>query len=583
MNADKKYIRLSCRIAAALAVVACAFSLVVALLMVLSLTAVRESSPLNMTVIDQLRASLKENPADETIKTKIRDLDLISRRMYFSGVTSLRTGSFVLLGGIVVALISLKCLAVLRKKRPDPREYSVGPGALEAAVTARWVIAGITVALLTCAGVVGVLERRGSVGAPGSGAPVGLKEDIVAVVAPAGPALPPTEFLTNWPAFRGPTGCGTAPYTNLPVAWDVKSGKGIVWKVTIPLPGMSSPIVWGNRVFVTGATEVKRELYCYETAKGVLLWKTDFDVQAGGSTNIPKIFQDTGYAAPTSLTDGRLVYSIFANGDVAAVDLCANKMWITSLGLPDNKYGYSCSPLLHDGKLLVQFDHGAEGGKTSQLIALDTVTGKKLWGIPRPVTESWPSPLLIDTGKGLQLVTMANEFIISHDPANGREIWRVKCGGSDVAPSPIYAGGLVIATVTSESIYAIRPDGQGDVTATHVAWKSEDGVSDVASPVSNGDVVFFAHSGGTVTCLDVQTGKIVWDKSLEAEFYASPVIAGGNVYLVARNGDVFIFKAGRKYEDSGKASLGEPSDCSPALVSGRIFMRGATNLFCIGN
>ena len=346
---------------------------------------------------------------------------------------------------------------------------------------------------------------------------------------------------------------------------------------------MSSPVVWGNRVFVTGATETKREVYCYNTADGTLLWSVGVDAAPGNTNKVPKVNQDTGYAAPTCVTDGKVVYSVFANGDVSAFDFCAQKMWLVDLGLPGNKYGFSTCPVLHNGRLLIQFDYGGEDGKTSQLIALDAATGKKAWSVVRPVTESWPSPILINTGKGFQLVTMANEFVVSYDADSGKELWRVKCGGSDVAPSPIFAGGLVIATETSDLIYAIKPDGSGDVTKTHVVWKSEDGVSDVASPVSNGELAFFAHSGGTITCLDVKTGKIVWDKSFDGEFYASPGLAGNRVYQVARNGNVFIFKSSLQYEEIGKASLGEPSDCSPAFLDGRIFMRGATNLFCIGN
>jgi outer membrane protein assembly factor BamB len=217
------------------------------------------------------------------------------------------------------------------------------------------------------------------------------------------------------------------------------------------------------------------------------------------------------------------------------------------------------------------------------MIALDAATGKKAWNITRPVADSWPSPIVVQTAKGVQLVSSANEWIIAYDPVAGKELWKVKCAGSEVVPSPIYAGGFVLASIAAEQIYAIRPDGQGDVTKSHVAWRSEDGVADVSSPVSNGELAFFAHSGGTVTCIDIASGKIVWDKSLDGEFYASPGLVGDRLYLTTRSGEVFIIRAGRKFEEIGKTSLGEPSDCCPAFVDGRIIMRGATNLFCIGN
>jgi len=583
VSVDEKSMKLYYRIAYAIAVLSFAFSVIVGIRMVSSLATARTASPLNMPEIEQLRAALKDSPADESLRNKIRDLDVVSRRLYFSGVTSLRTGTFLLLGGLVFMVVSLKIVSEFRKEMPDPREYSISQDILQSTSTARWVIAGMGVILLTGVGVIGLMERQGT-GTRNIPKISGIqKEKIIVSIQPATPEPSAGEFVANWPAFRGPSRCGTASYTNLPVSWDAKSGKGILWKVAVPLPGMSSPVVWGNRVFVTGATEKQREIYCYETGKGTLLWKMGVDAAPGNTNRVPKVSKDTGFAAPTCVVDGKIVYAIFANGDVAAVDFCSQKMWTVDLGLPANRYGYSSSPVIHGGNVLVQYDGVGDGGNASRLIALDAVTGKKAWSVARPVSESWPSPILIDTGKGLQLVTMANEFIIAHNPATGEEIWRVKCRGSDVAPSPIYAGGLVLATVTYDLILAIRPDGRGDVTKTHVVWKSEDGVSDVASPVSNGELAFFVHSGGTVTCLDVKTGKIVWDKSLEAEFYSSPALSGDRVYLVARNGRVFIFKAGRKYEEIGTANLGELSDCSPAFVDGRIFVRGITNLFCIGN
>jgi outer membrane protein assembly factor BamB len=274
---------------------------------------------------------------------------------------------------------------------------------------------------------------------------------------------------------------------------------------------------------------------------------------------------------------------MFANGDVAAMDLCGKILWAVELGVPDNRYGYAASPVLFGSLIVIQFDGAGENGKPSEIMALDSLTGKRVWSTKRPVQESWPTPIIADTGKGKQILTMANDWIIGYEPASGKELWRVKGGGSDVAPSPIFAGGLVIASLANDLIMAVRPDGNGDVTKTHLAWKSEDGVSDVASPVGNTEMVLFAHSGGTLTCLDVKTGKIIWDKSLEAEFYASPTLAGDRVYLVGRGGDVFVTKFGRRYEELGKSSLGEPSDCSPAIVDGRLIARGMTNLFCIVN
>ncbi|MDD4872226.1 MAG: PQQ-binding-like beta-propeller repeat protein [Kiritimatiellae bacterium] len=596
MIVDEKSVKLSYRITYAMAVVSCVFSLLVGMLMVSSLMAVRTSSPLDMPEIDQLRAVLKENPTDEILRNKIRDLDLVSRRFYFTGLTSLRTGSFLLLGGVIIMLVSLKTMASLRRRLPNPREYPASPDMLQSAATARWVIAGMWVALITGAVVIGIMERSGlEAVVPSNGVPIKTAQPVTMPVSgqmvstTVSPAQPVTaspdaaEVLKNWPGFRGPLGNGVSAFTNMPVSWDVKSGRGIIWKVKVPLSGMSSPVVWGNRVFLTGASETKREVYCYDIANGTLLWTARVDAAPGNTNKVPQVSKDAGYAAPTPVTDGVNVYAIFANGDITAIDFCSKKIWDVDMGLCNNTYGYSASLAIHKGKIIVQYDSVDADGKVSEMIALDAATGKKAWSITRPVADSWPSPIVAQTGKGAQLISMANEWIIAYDPVAGKELWKVKCAGSEVTPSPIYAGGLVIASIAAEQVYAIRPDGQGDVTKSHVVWRSEDGVADVSSPVSNGELVFFAHSGGTLTCIEVASGKIIWDKSLDGEFYASPGLAGDRLYLVTRNGEVFIVRAGRKYEEIGKTSLGEPSDCSPAFVDGRIIMRGATNLFCIGN
>ncbi|MEI6809761.1 MAG: PQQ-binding-like beta-propeller repeat protein [bacterium] len=557
--------RLYYRIAYVLAIVSVSFSVVVAILMVSSLLTVRTSSPLNLTELDQLRASLRENPTDDAVKAKIRDLDLVARRFYFAGLTSLRTGSYLLLAGVALALACLKTMVVIKRRLPDARHYPPSAEELESSAMARFVIAGTAVAIITGAIVVGLPEKP-------------VRGTVVSSVT----RLNQADAVTNWPGFRGSEGSGVSICSNLPVSWDIKTGSNILWRANVPLPGMSSPVVWGNRVFVTGASDKKREVYCYDLATGIRLWAGGVESATDSVKRPMKVNGDTGFAASTPVVDGAIIYSIFANGDVAAIDFCAQPIWITDLGIPENKYGYSASLAQYGDRILVQFDADVGKSKKSQLIALDAGTGRKAWSVDRPVPDSWPTPVVVDTESGPQLLTVAQEWIIAYNPGTGKEIWRVKCGGSDVAPTPIYAGGLVIAAVSHDKVYAIRPNGRGDVSATHVAWRSEDGVSDVASPVSDGELIFLANSSGTITCLDVKNGKVIWDKSSPWEFYASPGLAGGRLYLVARNGEVIVLKAGRKYEEIGKARLGEPSDCSPAFVNGRILMRGATNLFCIG-
>lgn len=559
------------RLACALAAVACAFSLVVGILLVSNIMAVNMASPLNLPELDHLRETLKASPADEAVRERIRDLDQAARHLYFAGLESRRIGVGLLLAGVAVSLLSLKVVATLRRRPPDPRGYSAVPDPLQEQSVIRWavtVMGGVVlVAALISAkvstplgGTSGALPRSGQAPSLSGAAP-----DVI------------------WPAFRGASGSGVATCSNPPTAWDVTTGTGILWKAEVPLPGLSSPVVAGNKVYLTGATEEKREVYCYDLTGGTRLWQAQVARKDGQAQQVPEIFKDTGYAAPTPVTDGFRVCAAFANGEVIALDHCSRVLWTVDLGLPANRYGHSSSLAWCQDRVLIQFDQDPEKGKPSRLMALDAATGRLVWSAPRGVTDSWPSPVVVQTAAGMQVITVANDWIIAYDPGSGRERWKVKCAGTDVAPSPIVAGGLVLAAVTGDRIYAIRPDGTGDVTATHVAWTSEEGVSDVPSPVSNGELAFFVHSGGRVVCLEVKTGKMVWEQSLEGEFYGSPALAGDKLYLVARNGTVFILRAGRRFEEIGRAVLGEPSDGSPVFAGDRLLIRGIKTLFCIGN
>lgn len=563
------------RMACAMAVVSCAFSLLVGILLISNTMAIRMASPLDLPELEHLRTSLKASPADEAVRNKIRDLDQVVRHLYFTGLASRRTGTFLLLAGLAVSLTSLKAVAILRRRQPDPREYPVATDPLKAESAARW-------AVVAAGGVIVAIAMIIAKGVPSVGG--ALRAATAPIKAPgqsvAAHSAPPTG---GWSSFRGASGSGVAASTNFPVSWDGASGTGILWKVEIPLPGMSFPVVWGNKVYLTGASTEKREVYCYDIATGTRLWQVESKGMASPPKKPPEIFQDTGYAAPTSVTDDRVVCSIFANGDVIAIDPCAKPLWTLDLGLPFNRYGHASSLAAYQDTIMIQYDQDAEKGIPSRLIALNAITGKQVWSTPRKVSDSWSSPIVVKTEKGSQVITMANDAIIAYDAASGRQLWTVKCNGSDVGPSPIYAGGLVMASVTGDRLYAIRPDGAGDVTATHVAWTSEDGVTDVPSPVSNGELVFFVHSGGLITCLETKTGKKVWDHNLDGEFYGSPGLAGDKLYLVARNGTVFILRAGRQFEEIGKAALGEPSDGSPVFSGDRILIRGIKTLYCIGN
>jgi len=381
----------------------------------------------------------------------------------------------------------------------------------------------------------------------------------------------------QWPAFRGPGTLAAVEDKNTAVTWNTKTGEGIRWKAEVPLGGSSSPILWGERVFLTGAVEGQAAVFCFDAKSGKLLWRRD--VRLTGKVQF--MSKDTGYAAPTPATDGKRVFAVFATGDAAAFGLDGTPAWTMSLGVPDIPYGYASSPALFKELLLIQYDQESKEGGKAVLVALDTQSGQAVWRAKRSFGPSWSSPLVIGTRGGPQIVATACNGVAAYNPADGSEIWAVLYESRDLAPSAGLAKGRVIVPIAGGGTLAVSPDGRGDVTKTHVAWLNEDACSEVPCPVGYGDWVFLV-SYGKLMCLRAGDGKEVGSRDLDAQFWASPVVAGGKLYLVSREGKATILKAGPACEVVGEATLGEPVCATPAVAGGCLFVRTAKTLYCIG-
>lgn len=407
--------------------------------------------------------------------------------------------------------------------------------------------------------------------------------------APAGTPAPVTlvtpnpnsPYKENWPGLRGSVNLGQAGPGDWPTTWSLKTKLNVAWSTEVTTTGKSSPIVWGDRIFLTGGTKDEHNLYCFDRATGKPLWSTPFKSSAA-ATKL-EVMEDTGVAASTPVTDGKLVYTIFATGLLAAVDFTGKPIWTRDLGLPDSQYGFASSLLLHDNTLILQFDQGSDAAdKKSRLIGFDPATGNPRWSTARPVPGSWASPSIIKTPARFELITCANPWVIAYDPAGGQELWRVTGLAGDVAPSPAFDGQRVFVANAGAVGLAIRPGGSGDVTATHIAWKVEDGMPDISSPVSDGKRVLYAGSSGTLTCMDAATGKKLWEKTLETMFSASPVVAGKYVYLCGQDGVTRVLELADTFQLEASGDVGEPIHVTPAFADGRIYIRAARHLFCIG-
>lgn len=563
------------------AVVSAVFTMAVGGLLVLNHGRVPSADPLRSELLLAARERLHAAPKDEALKREIRRLDQEVREQFFRHLDRNRWGAWLLLAGGVLLVVSAGKVVSDRRAPPHPVPMVENEGneARDGAWASRGAVAAVGAALVVA---LVWLARTGSTLVPESEAAL---EKLVAgpgaaIVSESPPAM--EEVLRNWPRFRGPRGDGVAFSTNLPVAWDGVSGEGILWKTAVSAAGFNSPVVWGERIFLSGGDASVREVLCFDAVGGALLWRFPLPPPPGGLTPKPEIPEETGFAASTVATDGRRVYAIFGTGELAAVDVGGRLVWSKHLGLPDNPYGHASSLLVWEGKLIVQFDQAdAEAGK-SRLYAFAAATGQVVWEQKRDVGGSWATPLVVEALGRPQLVTASDPWLIAYDPGPGQELWRAKCLGADVAPSPILAGGLVIAISPGKHAVALRPDGQGDVTQTHLAWRHKGLVPDITSPVATEELVYLLTTEGTMVCLEAKSGGEVWEQELEMEFNASPVLAGNRLYLVSTDGTTVIVAAERAFREVGRAVLGEAVFATPAFLGDRIYVRGKTNLYAIG-
>jgi len=515
-----------------------------------------QANPLKHPDLQSLRDKLAAEPGSKEIIKAIRQKDLALRREFFRTGKMIEIGAWLLLVGAGLFIGSAVLAVSARKTPPVPSAPATeGSPDIRMGVFGRLAVAVVSVALVATAFAVPILTREKSGRSQARGV---------------------------WPRFRGPGGSGISQYTNVPLEFDVPKGRNIAWKTVVPLSGMSSPAVWDDRVFLTGANKMIREVFCFDALSGKITWRKS--ITAGpNSTKIPEnVMEETSYAAPTPVIDvenGR-VYVMFANGDVACLNMFGKQIWARNLGTPDNMYGHAASPLLWKDRLVVQIDQGDEDDDTSVLIALDAKTGKDIWRTVRPVGSSWPTPIVAPVPKGDQIIACANPWVIAYNPVDGKELWRVDCLEGDGGPSPIFVNGLVLAANVGSKIAAIKPDGKGDVTKTHVAWEFDEDIPDTCSPLSDGKLLWMV-SETMVTCLDVKTGKRMWNKDYDTSFYSSPALVGDRVYLISRKGKVFVISSGKKFEELARGDLGEECDTCPAFAEGRIYIRAKTHLICI--
>jgi outer membrane protein assembly factor BamB len=394
-------------------------------------------------------------------------------------------------------------------------------------------------------------------------------------------ALTPRLTAENWPAWRGPRGDGTSLETSAPREWSAT--RNIAWKTAVPGAGHSSPIVWDDRVFTASALPEKKErvLLCFDRRTGQILWQ-----QTVLTADLENKSGENSFASCTPATDGERVYVAFLDVKqvvVAAFDFSGKQVWLVRPGDFQNDHGFSSSPVLYEDKVILS----AQGKQGNFLVALSRVDGHTLWknALDNP-SNSFGQPLARLLAGRPQIILYGDKAVTSFNPQDGARLWFVDSPFTDFVITPVFSeqAGLLLSTSSwpKKELQAIKPDGQGDVTQTKIVWRSAPGAPYVPSPIAV-DRFFLTvgEAGNEIYCFEAATGQILWHEPF-GHCHASPVSVGGLIYFLNDKGVTQVIKPGDRYELVASNDLGEKCFASPALSRGQIFLRGATDLYCIG-
>lgn len=426
------------------------------------------------------------------------------------------------------------------------------------------------------------------------------------------------QTVGSWPSFRGPQASGIAEKQDLPDRWDPKTGENILWKTPIPGLAHSSPVVWGNRVFVTSAVSSDPKatfkpglygdgdaskdrspqrwmLYAIDTRSGKIVWEQ----VAHQGVPLDKRHIKSTYANSTPATNGQIVVAWFGSQGVHAYDVKGKFLWQVDLGridlgaydIPTYEWGPASSPIIWNNLVILQCDTQAD----SFLLALDAATGKTVWKTDRDELPSWGTPTIATTADGPVLVTNASKYIRGYDPRTGKELWRLGGSSKITAPTPIYGDGLFVVASgrgPERPIFVVRPNARGDLTLAYgktasetIVWSRTGRGSYMPTPIVYHGILYVLANNGTFDAYDLKTGNELYRQRLPtigSGFSASPVAADGKIYLANEDGEMLVVAAGEKFNHLTTNSMGELLMATPALSEGVIYVRSSTSLFAIG-
>lgn len=394
----------------------------------------------------------------------------------------------------------------------------------------------------------------------------------------------------DWPNWRGPGYDGVASGTGYPTEWSAT--KNVAWKIELPGKGSSTPVVWGQHIFLTSGAEGKNALLAFHR-DGKEQWRVVIGNERPGKN------KKASGSNPSCVTDGEHVFAYFKSGDLACVDFAGKIVWQTNL---QAKYGedtlwwdLGTSPVLTKAHCVVAVMQTGP----SYLVAFEKATGKVAWkedrnlGAPEEAAQSYSTPVVLNDNGKETLVVLGADHVTAHDAANGKEIWRV--GGLNptghkyfrsIASAVVHNGIVVAPYARAETVTAIKLGGSGDVTASHVVWTKKGNGSDVPTPAAADGKVYVLNDRGTLTCLEIVTGKEIWSGQPEknrSNFSSCPILADGKIYLTREDGKTFVLAQGSEFKVLAANELdGTQTVATPVLVDGKILIRTDTHLYCIG-
>jgi len=605
------------KLAQNIAVIAGIFSAVVALLLLLNFWQISKSDPIESKALEVLVERLKQESNNDGLKTEIRNYDLLARKAYFNSEWQIKTGALMLLFGAIILAFALRVYYTAKAKIDVPDKIMENEIASRILAQKGVIIVGAVVFLFAFAASFATVnyldefdvqtnlavsenqpEEQGiEVVEVGNIQNESTGSEQTEVVADTTSEQTITETTTSTEtttegvqpkktavvltaellkkqhnSFRGPFSQGVVYHKNIPTKWDGAAGTNIAWKSPIPKHGYNSPVIWDDKIFISGSDKQSREVYCYNRNDGKLLWTGKADNIQGSPANPPKVTEDTGLSASTLTTDGQNVYAIFATGDVIAFDMDGKRAWAKNIGVPDNHYGHSSSLIVWDNKLFIQYDTN-KGGK---LIALKTATGEEAWQTTRASKISWASPVLAQVDGKYQIILTADPIVAGYDVQTGKELWQVKCMMGEVGPSVGFSDGIVVAANEYAKMVAI------DVKTKEILWENDEYLPEASSILAYNGLVIIATSYGVMACYDLKSGEMYWEHDVGKTLYSSPMFADGKLYMMDNDGVMRIYEFAKEMKLISENKLGEKAGTTPAFANGKIYIRGEKNLYCIG-